>query len=402
MDEKERQKIKKLLASLSHQQREVLRRVCQGMLYKDVAAELVTAVGTVKAHMYQVYVKLGLDEITDRTKRRNVMFEDYCPILSEEQLPPPPPDAEEPKPVPQEVLEMVEEDEKALVVWQPKPVTSVPSKSIQVVEQPKFPGKAKQAHPLRWMVFGMVLGTLLVASIAWVAFNLVAKQSPREEPTQLALATSTSVIATVEVTVIVTQPAPAPQVVVVTATSLPASPTPQPTDTPAIPTQTPLPTASPTSAVAFPFQDNFNNSYDPRWRVLSGEAIVTNGKLGTASSSTTIEIGDQSWSNYTVDFDFIPGYCPSIQAIVAQQLRYSFCDGDWQVFNNNKWDTVADGPGPRSNGHFRLVVSNSSYTIFINGVQFFDIKYGQPLSGPFAIVLGDRNAFVDNVVITSP
>src|SRR5258708_2020293 len=108
------------------------------MAYKDIAAELHLATGTIKSHMNQVYVKLGLDDISDRTKRRKVLLEDYYPVLSEESLPPPPPSAEEPKPVPPQVAAMVDEDERALVVWQPKPIASLPPRSVQVID-PKTP-----------------------------------------------------------------------------------------------------------------------------------------------------------------------------------------------------------------------------------------------------------------------
>ena len=47
------------LSQLTGRQREVLQLVCDGLTYKDIAAMLVVAEATIKAHMGNIYQKLG-------------------------------------------------------------------------------------------------------------------------------------------------------------------------------------------------------------------------------------------------------------------------------------------------------------------------------------------------------
>ena len=68
----------KKLASLSNRQREVFMMVCQGAEYKDIAKKLFIVESTVKAHMGNVYIKLGLDQMND-TLRLKTYIRDLLP-----------------------------------------------------------------------------------------------------------------------------------------------------------------------------------------------------------------------------------------------------------------------------------------------------------------------------------
>jgi len=52
-----------LLSKLSPRQLEVLKRVCKGYLYKEIAEELFFSVSAVKMHMAAVYRKLELTHL---------------------------------------------------------------------------------------------------------------------------------------------------------------------------------------------------------------------------------------------------------------------------------------------------------------------------------------------------
>lgn len=76
----------KMLAILSHRQKEVLQLLCQGKQYNEIAEALVIEKSTVKAHMAGIYEKLGLIEL----KRDDRIFQIksiYCPLLQEEKEP---------------------------------------------------------------------------------------------------------------------------------------------------------------------------------------------------------------------------------------------------------------------------------------------------------------------------
>ncbi|MGD8457022.1 MAG: helix-turn-helix transcriptional regulator [Anaerolineales bacterium] len=143
--------IKDKLSQLTERQREVLRMVCGGYNYKAIGETLYIAESTVKAHMGNIYQKLELD-LLPPAQRTKTLFEEYCPALQE--IPPEMVElVEEPEPVPEDIEKMVEEDEKALVLWQPKSVVEIEPKEVEPVSRPRR---------FRWVLVGMILGAMIV------------------------------------------------------------------------------------------------------------------------------------------------------------------------------------------------------------------------------------------------
>jgi DNA-binding CsgD family transcriptional regulator len=116
------------LSRLTERQLEILRLRCEGREILPITFELHETESVVKQEIGRIYVKLGLDKLT-RIQRFKALFEIYCPALKEAELPTPEPEPEELEPVPKEVEEMIEEDERALVPLQPKPL--VPNEKRQ-------------------------------------------------------------------------------------------------------------------------------------------------------------------------------------------------------------------------------------------------------------------------------
>lgn len=233
------------LSQLTGRQREVLQLVCAGLTYKDIAAMLVVAEATVKAHMGNIYQKLGLDMLPPG-QRRKVIYEVCCPAMDDV----PPASVEtpvEPEAVPDKIAQMVEEDERAIVPWQPAPLV-VPPEPIEV--RPR----SVRAIRLRWMVFGMILGVVLVSGFFYVfGDQIFVEPSVNEQEAEpmvtvveklveVPVEVTVEVPVEVEKTVVVTaepgpeQPTSPPQVIVVTATP---EPTPIPTPTITEPANTP-------------------------------------------------------------------------------------------------------------------------------------------------------------------
>lgn len=401
-------KAKDQLGGLGPRQREVLGLVCDGLEYEDIAERLHISENTVKSHMRQVYLKLDLTDIKSRTQRGKKLHQVYCPLLEAAAIPPAKPDADEPQPVPEEVQRLVEEDQKALVLWQPKPGTGTTSTAIQAREQPLPPQiirESKPPRPLRWMVLGIILGAVLIAAIAWQVV-----QTLRSQVASLAHALINPVVVTSQVTVMVSEP-PRPTgtalVVVVTATPLRPTNSPQPSDTPALPTNTLEPTSTPTPSVALPFEDNFDSGLRPEWRVLGGAPITINGRLTAAEADLAIEIGDSSWGDYKVEFDYYKLYPHVVLLVFGQKLRYRMAseqfqsNGAWEAFENNKWVAISDAGGVGDFGRLRVVIEGNSYHLFIDGSAYMDIVYGTQVKGPFGLQL-EKGAVIDNFKITSP
>ena len=114
----------KKLASLSPRQREVLKLLCQGKQYKEIAEVLFIQKSTVKAHMAGVYEKLGLIELK-RDERIFQIKSIFCPILQGEEKPviidvsyEDIVEESEPEEISPELDEMVSSDEKAIIKFE--------------------------------------------------------------------------------------------------------------------------------------------------------------------------------------------------------------------------------------------------------------------------------------------
>lgn len=193
-----------------------------------------------------------------------------------------------------------------------------------------------------------------------------------------------------------------------------------PTNTP-FPTYTPLPTytpfvsipptatlmsSSPTPTLQLPFSDNFDRSIKSEWRIIQGQPLVADGRLSSVGSSNdraVLEIGD-SLTDYTAEFDFeILPNAHYVGFIIGRQIRFTgneYCCGKWESFSNGGWNFVLDGSrnGFGSKGRAQVIVSGSTYSLFINGQLISEITYGTPSSGPFAIIV-DYRTFIDNFEI---
>lgn len=351
------EKNKDRLASLSQRQREVLRLVCGGEEYQAIADQLTVTENTVKSHMKQVYIKLGLSEISSKALRSKMLREVYCPLLAGPALPPPKPDAEKVKSVPQEVgakvEEMIEEDRRALVVWRPNPIEPVLPRSVA------FPGTSKpvQPRPRRWQGFvaGIILGGLL-ATVSLVVVVLFAApwflsriNSPATPPVQIPIVKET-VVVTATPDAELSSPTAEVQTVVVVVTSTPPPAT-------AAPTDTPLPTATPTMAVLLPFEDNFDNNSRAEWQpsVTKGEWRTVGQKYTVTNSANAWAyslIGDPNWSNYSIEFNYELGSGTTavlVRVSNAKELGLAFFFSSsiisWNVLVDGSWKPIAQKVG---------------------------------------------------------
>jgi hypothetical protein len=217
--------------TLTNREKEVLNLVCEGLIYKEVGAELFIAEATVKSHMGNIYRKLSLDELPN-TQRTGQLFKIYCQMLKER-----PPSSnndeeeeEEPEPVPPEVERMVEEDEKALVLRQ----------SPQIIDVSPKPAPKRKSRGSLWLfIGGIIVGIAILLGLLYVFREpIIALIAPGEPTTQEVAQKPSNTQKSV--------PSSTPEVnevlIVVTATSPPSTNTPAPTNTSPPPTDTAVPT----------------------------------------------------------------------------------------------------------------------------------------------------------------
>jgi hypothetical protein len=181
---------------------------------------------------------------------------------------------------------------------------------------------------------------------------------------------------------------------------------PTPTDTPT-PTPTHTPTHTPIPPVTLPFSDDFAQSLRPEWKV-SGTPIIKTGRLSAAVDRLTIEIGDSSWEDYSVEFDFQLAINGSAMILeVGNKMRYymtgqSWWGGaGWRELQENNWVSVMGSRAVGQSGHIRFEVRGNTYTVYRNGEPHDSISYGLPAGGRFEFNI-PRNAYLDNVTITNP
>jgi hypothetical protein len=273
------------LRSLTSRQKDVLKGVCEGKPYKEIAKELFLSIETIKTHMGNVYIKLGLTHLPP-TLRKKIILDEYCPALKEFDYPESviyqdvPEDTEEPEPVPDEVGDMVDEDEKALIVVEPK-VIIIPARE-------KKDKRKKKRRVWRWILFIVIIALLVFGGMqvySWargfindVVVPMVAQETPELIPTQeyVQPTPQPAIIPTEEV------------VIVPTNTSLP--PTPQPTQTPS-------------PIISLPFVDDFSNGINSPWSVESGNWFVTDSGASISindiyADAGAIVIDDPTLTNY--------------------------------------------------------------------------------------------------------
>jgi len=276
------------LKLLSGRERDVLKLFCEGNEYKTIGEILFISKNTVKTHMGNIYIKLSLDQLPS-SARRMIIHQTYCPAVhemvlvpkGEEPVNPEPeePELVEPEPVSDHVMEMVEKDEKALVVVEPiivdippfeeEPVTN-PKGKEQKVKQIKQKNGKKERRFWRWMLVIMIIALIVFGGIqvySWargflndVVAPMVAQETPQVVPAQ------GFVQPTAQPTIEPTKEA----VVVLTNTAIPP---------------TPAPTKTPSPKISLPFYDNFSNGINSPWKVGYGNWFVTD-------SGASISIGD--------------------------------------------------------------------------------------------------------------
>ncbi len=248
------------LQSLTERQREVLRLVCEGLPYKDIGKELFITEGAVKAHMANIYEKLGLIYITG-TLRSKALFETYCPALKSGFFETTGDEPVEPEPAPEEVIKIVEQDERALVIVEPEVI------DVILPVQPKK--KRRRRNGWKWILALIIISLLAFGGFKLYEFvtdfigSLQIQAAPVQEQEQEPLAQ-----------------------VIPTNTPRPPELTARPTNTVVVPTSTTAPTKIPSPIVSLPFYDDFSNGISSPWSVAVGNWFVT-------ESGATISINEK-------------------------------------------------------------------------------------------------------------
>ena len=381
------------LAQLTNRQREVLKRVCAGNDYKTIAGELVISEDTVKSHVGNIYVKLGLDQMPV-SLRKKAIFETYCPALHEAEFKSIPDDPIEPEPVPQAIQKMVDHDNLLIFQTDKKPV-------IQILPPPPPPIRPK------WGLIAVLLVVIVLAIIG--GFKVYDWANGLIHPV-IPLSTSTPVKV---YTIITATPLP------VTSTPVPSSTsTEPPTATPFPPSPTPIiPTPTSKPLVTLPFKDNFSNGINPPWQILSGTWMTTDGGATITiqdlnNPTGTIIIDDPTLTNYRLKVNvYVPhvlaasqGSCGVVvrlnqnkdQNLVyyynsASRFQWGYLPSLYDLPFNSPSITSEVNADPLSSFTLEIDVSGNTFTAKVNGAKFDEFTLSGYANGGIALITSCGN-----------
>ncbi|MDP2965863.1 MAG: helix-turn-helix transcriptional regulator [Pelolinea sp.] len=396
-------KIFEKLNNLTGRQREVLQLYCQGKGYAYIAEQLFITNEAVRSHMANIYVKLGIRK-SSINLRRKMIFEHFCPALRQFDFEVRAGEPIEPEPAPEEVVQMVEADERDLVVIEPIIVNFPPIEEEQPQYKPKGEEKmVKQIKPKngkkkrrfwRWMLFIMI--------IALIAFGGM-------QVYVWARGFINDVVQPIINQNIPEQSQPQPQVQVVPTDTIKSTvPTPAPAQQVAVPTSTSQPTAPPQPKILF--SDNFDAGLSSGWQVAYGNPIIVNGVLST-DQDTLLIVGDTSWRDYAVEFDADAGDCwlsagenwVSVRNVDTDNnyaYKWEDCESYWYVVKNGSWNEIPKSefsPG-YDTLRFKVQVQGGNMSVYVDGTlmaSFFDNGYSQGR----VILKISENTTIDNFVI---
>ena len=372
------------LKKLSVREKEILKLFCEGYLYREIAKKLYISNSSVKSHMCNIYVKLGLD-LLPRRARTFTLSDVYCKALKEsESLPSEEEsveagteetvevnveetgevDAEEAssEPISRALLKIVEEDDGG-------PHKDHEGEIIKIVPV-NPPDKEKQFKPNPFMIGFLIVALFSILFTGYSIYNRFFGPTPvppsvsSEKPEQAGAQASSSDE---------NQPDP--------TFAIQSSPT---------MTEAPTATATLPPKPAVLFEDNFDKGLSEAWEVISGNPIIVNGML-TTDQDTWLLVGDSEWVNYSIEFRtdsnngfFWEGYNTVGIHVLDIDNMYAYKWAEYEcasyIIENGNWNEVPQSEFDPSNEmkNFRLTIENSLITIYENGekrTSYYDSRF---------------------------
>jgi hypothetical protein len=160
--------------------------------------------------------------------------------------------------------------------------------------------------------------------------------------------------------------------------------------------------------ISLPFEDNFNNGLSSAWNILSGEPVISNGKLKTTEGGLVIGLCQKLPPNFSIqiDFDLNYGHAPgNVLKIVMDDIRVDFNNTNvqWDEFRDNSWNQIEYVNGWGDSGNLRLVVNGNKYIVYLNGNKHSEVIFGLIMNNhQISIDMNTDEISIDNLMITNP
>lgn len=157
-----------------------------------------------------------------------------------------------------------------------------------------------------------------------------------------------------------------------------------------------------------PFTDNFDQGLRSEWRVINGRPLVSEGRLTSAVDELSIEIGNSTLTDYTLQLDVggktscSHGYGDYLTITFSPTLRFSYHYIDfggrliWSTYDSKDWTEISR-QDHLDCGRFEIKVSGNKYQLLINGSLASDLVF-EPAQGPLLMSI-DEHVFIDNLEV---
>ena len=376
---------------LTSREIEVLKLVCEHLTYKEISKKLWISESTIKTHMGNIYIKLGLDQLPKRA-RIFALGDVYCKaikdidFITEKDISQKDEGKEIiPSPISKDLMKKVEEDDGGPIMIYEGEIIKIDS-----IEEPNFRPVKRKSNPV--MIGFMIIAMISILFTGYSIFNRffnippASPLSPTEQPTQ-SEGEEASMAESQPESVAEVQSSPNDTV--------------QPT---------PKATARPKPNVLF--EDNFDQGISDAWEVVSGNPYVVDGRLAS-DQDTWLVVGDPSWKNYSIEYDTYDKYAKNIYygfnvaAVRMMNMDHMYAgkwtnmETQWFIVENGKWNEI-----PHSLKYFnfsevinhRITVEGNIITVYINGINHFsfvDTKYPQGRVG----IMVYKDTQIDNFKI---
>jgi hypothetical protein len=171
---------------------------------------------------------------------------------------------------------------------------------------------------------------------------------------------------------------------------------------------TPIPTPEPTPIDRSVYEENFDDGEIDEAFEVSGNPTIVGGVLNpTNNGSMTLNIGDETWQNYSIEYDF-GSRCAGNHRDQFLKVRvkdsqnylvyiYTCAGGEWYAVVNGQEFEIPDTT-VRADGHATVeVIGNQIRQTGTNGDVIEFVNTTSDL-GPISLSISNGN--LDNLVIT--
>lgn len=354
------------LKKLAPRQREVFRLFCKGSDYAAIAKAMTITEGAVRAHMANIYVKLGLDELSQQERWKEI-FQEYCPLMAGlEEVAETTEAADEVAPS-EELLQKVEEDQFALVPVEPIVIATEPTRVRQTVGRPS--GCVQRILGIAAIV------VITILALNWLGLLNAEGLFAQDEPTSTPSSESSEIASALSSATNTDSPTATQEFP--TATSEPSS-TPRPTSTP----------------IPLPFSDSFDTGPRPEWEFY-GNWLVTDGSLtmqyvdfeyvtasldltGWTDYRITVDLYIKSWGSANTSHNAIFVRRSDDETMMLGFFQGFQRDGGWAIYPTNATDPeyiAGRGGAVPQTSSIRLDVIGDTFTAYVNGIKIQEIFY---------------------------